>query len=145
MLIGNLGSDPEMVHFENGGSLAKFSIATSESYKNRNGDQVTHTEWHNIVVSRKGLADVVERYLKKGDKVFVEGKIRTRTYESNGQKKYFTEVLVDNLTMLGSPKDQESNTPPTQATPQQNQTVHEPSSPASPDVNKGPEDDDLPF
>ncbi len=102
ILIGNLGADPEVKHFENGGSLARFPIATSESYTNRNGEQVTQTEWHNIVV-RGGLVDVVSKYLNKGDKVYVEGRIRTRSWQDQSTKetRYTTEIMTDNFMMLG--------------------------------------------
>ncbi len=102
ILIGNLGADPEVKHFENGGSLARFPIATSESYTNRNGEQVTQTEWHNIIV-RGGLVDVVSKYLHKGDKVYVEGRIRTRSWQDQSTKetRYTTEIMTDNFMMLG--------------------------------------------
>lgn len=106
MLIGNLGKDPELKVFEGGNSLARFPIATSESYTNRNGEKVTQTEWHTIVV-RRGLAEVADKYLKKGDKVFIEGKIKTRSWEDqSGERKYATEVQADNMTMLGGSREQ---------------------------------------
>lgn len=102
ILIGNLGTAPEVKHFENGGSLARFPIATSESYTNRNGEQVTQTEWHNIVV-RGGLVEVVSKYLNKGDKVYVEGRIRTRSWQDQktNETRYTTEIMTDNFMMLG--------------------------------------------
>lgn len=102
ILIGNLGADPEVKHFENGGSLARFPLATSESYTNRNGEQVTQTEWHNVVV-RGGLVDVVSKYVKKGEKVYVEGRIRTRSWQdpSSKEMRYTTEIMTDNFQMLG--------------------------------------------
>jgi len=102
ILIGNLGTEPEIKHFENGGSLARFPIATSESYTNRNGEQVTQTEWHNIVV-RGGLVDVVSKYLNKGDKVYIEGRIRTRSWQDQktNETRYTTEIMCDNFMMLG--------------------------------------------
>lgn len=102
ILIGNLGKDPEVRHFENGGSIARFSIATSESYtKKETNEKVTHTEWHTIV-TRGGLAaKVVEPFLKKGHSVFVEGKLRTRSWEDkNGETRYTTEVICDKLELL---------------------------------------------
>ena len=81
MLIGNLGKDPEIMHFDNGGSLVKFPIATSESYTNRDGQRVTNTEWHNIVINVKGLVDVAHKYLKKGHKVYLEGRIKTKKWQ----------------------------------------------------------------
>jgi len=104
ILIGNLGKDPETVRFEaTGGMLVKFPLATSENYTNRAGEKVSQTEWHNIVVGKKGLAEVCEKFLRKGVKVYLEGKIRTREYtDSNGQKRYITEIQADDMTMLTS-------------------------------------------
>lgn len=102
ILIGNLGKDPEVRHLENGAVVANFPIATSETYKDRNsGERVSQTEWHNIVVWR-GLAEVAEKYLKKGNSVYIEGKLKTRSWEDkDGNTRYTTEVVADNLTMLG--------------------------------------------
>lgn len=103
ILIGNLGRDPEVRLIDNDRKVAKFSIATTESWKDKTtGERVDKTEWHNIVLWR-GLADIAENYLKKGDKVYIEGKIRTRSYEKDGVTKYFTEIVGDNMIML-SPK-----------------------------------------
>ncbi|MEO1052022.1 MAG: single-stranded DNA-binding protein [Bacteroidota bacterium] len=103
ILVGRLGRDPEVRHLENGAAVANFSVATSETYKDRNsGERVEQTEWHNVVLWR-GLADVAEKYLKKGDMVYVEGKLRTRSWEKDGVTRYTTEVVGDNMTML-SPK-----------------------------------------
>ncbi len=104
ILIGNLGKDPEVRHLDNGASVANFSIATTESYKDRNtGQRVDQTEWHNIVLWR-GLAEVAEKYLKKGDSVYIEGKLRTRSWEKDGVTRYTTEVVGDQMTMLGGKK-----------------------------------------
>lgn len=102
-LIGNLGTDPEVKHFENGGSLARFPIATTESYVNKANERVELTEWHTIV-ARGGLVDVVSKYLKKGDKVYIEGRIRSRSWQDPASKetRYTTEIATDNLIMLGS-------------------------------------------
>jgi single-strand DNA-binding protein len=102
ILIGNLGKDPEVRHLESGATVANFSLATSETYRDRNsGDRVTHTEWHNIVLWR-GLAEIAEKYLKKGNQIYIEGKLRTRSWDDkDGNTKYTTEVLADNMTMLG--------------------------------------------
>ena len=106
ILIGNLGKDPEVKMFEGGGKLVRFSLATSESYNNRDGNRVDHTEWHNITVSRKGLVDVCENYLKKGHKIYAEGRLRTRSWQDQeGQTKYSTEIQLDNMTMLTSRED----------------------------------------
>jgi single-strand DNA-binding protein len=107
ILIGNLGKDPEVRHFENGGSIARFSIATSESYIKKDTDEkVTQTEWH-TVVTRGGLAaKVVEPYLKKGNSVYVEGKIKTRSWEDkNGETRYTTEIFCEKLELLGKKSD----------------------------------------
>lgn len=101
ILVGNLGRDPEVQTFDNGVKKASFSLATTEGYKNREGERTTHTEWHNIVLWR-GLAEVAERFLKKGSSVYIEGRIRRREYEDeNKQKKFIFEILGDNMTMLG--------------------------------------------
>lgn len=100
-LIGHVGSTPE-IHNVNDTQVAKFSLATSESYKDKNGEKQTTTEWHNLVIWR-GLAKVVEQYIKKGSQLYVEGKITYRSYEKDGVKKYYTEIVVSNLEMLGKP------------------------------------------
>lgn len=100
-LIGNLGQDPEIVNMENGGKLAKFSIATSETYKNAKGEKVEDTQWHNIVAWGK-TAEIVENFLTKGKQVAVEGKLIHRSYETKeGEKRYITEVKCNELLMLG--------------------------------------------
>lgn len=105
ILIGNVGKEPDVKALDSGKKVANFPLATSErGYTLANGTQVPErTEWHNIVVWG-GLAEVVERYVNKGDKLYLEGKIRTRNYDDKqGIKRYMTEVYVDNLEMLGSP------------------------------------------
>ena len=100
-LIGNLGQDPEIVTLENGNKLAKFSIATSDTYKNAMGEKVEDTQWHQIVAWGK-TADIVENYLSKGKQVVVEGKLTHRSYETkDGEKRYITEVRCNELLMLG--------------------------------------------
>lgn len=100
-LIGNLGNDPEIVTLESGRKLAKFSIATNDSYKNNKGERVTDTQWHNVVAWGK-TADIVEQYVAKGKEVAVEGKLTTRSWEDKeGQKRYITEVVCDELLLLG--------------------------------------------
>jgi len=140
ILIGNLGKDPEVRHLENGTAVANFSMATSESYKDRNsGERKTITEWHNIVLWR-GLAEVAEKYLKKGDQVYIEGKLKTRSWEDkDGSTRYTTEVVGDNMTMLGSrgssaDKDSES-VESTEATSVANEEA----------ISSDEESDDLPF
>jgi single-strand DNA-binding protein len=103
ILIGRLGKDPEVRNLDNGAVVANFSIATSESYKDRTtGEKKEITEWHNIVLWR-GLAEISQKYLRKGDMVYIEGKLRTRSWEKEGVTKYITEIVADNMTML-SPK-----------------------------------------
>ena len=107
ILVGNLGKDPEVKYLDNGVAVANFSLATTENYKNREGERVSQTEWHNIVLWR-GLAEVAEKYLKKGANVYVEGQLSTRKWkdESSGQDKYSTEIILQgynsSLTMLDS-------------------------------------------
>jgi single-strand DNA-binding protein len=100
-LIGNLGNDPEIVNLEGGSKLAKFSIATNETYKNAKGEKVTDTQWHNVVAWGK-TAEIVENYLNKGNEVAVEGKLTHRSYETKeGEKRYITEIKCNELLMLG--------------------------------------------
>lgn len=100
-LIGNLGNDPEMVILENGNKLAKFSVATNESYKNAEGEKMTDTQWHNVVAWGK-TAEIVENYLVKGKEVVIEGKLISRSYETKeGEKRYITEIKCNELLMLG--------------------------------------------
>ena len=100
-LIGNLGNDPEIVNLENGSKLAKFSIATNETYKNTKGEKVTDTQWHNIVAWGK-TAEIVENFLMKGKEVAIEGKLTNRSYETKeGEKRYITEIRCNELLMLG--------------------------------------------
>jgi len=107
-LIGNVGKDPETRYLESGVPVSTFSLATSESFKNKNGERVTSTEWHNIVLWR-GLAELAEKYVHKGDPLFIEGKIRTRTWEDKeGRRRYTTEIIANNMIML-SPRDKSDN------------------------------------
>ncbi|HLO38873.1 MAG TPA: single-stranded DNA-binding protein [Lacibacter sp.] len=100
-MIGNLGQNPEIKTLDGGKKLAKFSIATSEAYRNANGEKVTETQWHNLVAFGK-LAEIIEKYITKGSEVAVEGKLTYRTYnDKDGVKKYFTEIQVNELLMLG--------------------------------------------
>lgn len=134
ILIGNLGRDPEIRQLESGAKVATFSLATTESYKNKEGNKIEQTEWHNIVLWR-GLAEVAEKYLKKGNTIYVEGKIRTRSWDDKeGNKRYTTEIVGDNMTMIGGRKEQDGTSAPN--------TV---SAPEQPDMLPGGESDDLPF
>lgn len=101
-LIGNLGKEPEVKTLESGKKMARFSVATSESYRNAKGEKVTETQWHNLVAWGK-LAEIVEKYLVKGKEVAIEGKLINRSYnDKDGNKKYITEIQVNELKMLGA-------------------------------------------
>ena len=101
-LIGNLGNNPEIITLDSGKKLAKFSIATNENYKNAQGEKVTDTQWHNLVAWNK-TAEIVEKYLEKGKEIAIEGKLTSRSYEDkDGAKKYITEVVVNELLLLGN-------------------------------------------
>ena len=132
-LIGNLGNDPDII---NEGKIAKFSLATSESWKDKaSGERKTKTEWHNIVVYNEGLVGVVQQYVKKGSKVYVEGQLQTRKWEDkDGVTKYTTEIVLQNfngtLTMLGENNSSQESKP----------TSNTPSTDTSTEI-----DDDIPF
>lgn len=105
MLIGNLGKDPDMQFLEGNIGVAKFSLATTETYKDRTGKLISQTEWHTIVLWR-GLADLAQKYLHKGSLVYIEGRLKTRSWEDkDGNKKFATEVVGDNLIMLDKKTD----------------------------------------
>ncbi len=107
ILIGNLGDDPKVITFDDQNKLARFPLATSESYiKKETNEKVETTEWHNIVM-RNRQAEIAEQYLSKGDKLFVEGKLKYRKWEENGQDRYITEIIVDNFTFLTPKKSNE--------------------------------------
>jgi single-strand DNA-binding protein len=111
ILVGNLGKDPEIRHLEGGVAVANFTLATSEYYKDKSGNRIEQTEWHSVVVWR-GLADVAEKYLKKGMTVYVEGKIRSRSWDDKeGVKHYKTEIVGDALTILSKKENNQSNSP----------------------------------
>jgi len=111
ILIGNLGKDPEVRYLDNGVAVANLSLATTENYKNKEGERVSQTEWHDVVLWR-GLAEVAEKYLKKGASVYIEGKIRTSKWvDKEENTRYKTEVMADKLTMLGRPSNNDSQTP----------------------------------
>ena len=104
ILVGHVGKDPEVRYLEGGVAVARFPLATSESYKNKNGEKVEQTEWHNVTVWRQ-LAEIVDKYVKKGQLLYIEGKIRTRTVGEEGNKKYFTDIIADQMTMLGGKRE----------------------------------------
>lgn len=101
MLIGHLGKDPELKYTEKGTAYCNFSIATDESYKDENGNKVDRTEWHNIITWRK-LAEICQQYLKKGSKIYCEGKLQTDSYEKDGVKRYSTKIVMTDMAMLDS-------------------------------------------
>ena len=110
ILIGNLGKDPEVKYLESGVAVANITLATTENYKNKEGEKVSQTVWHDIVLWR-GLAEIAEKYLKKGSSVYIEGKIRNRKWEDKeGVTRYKNEILADNMTMLGSRPSNEKST-----------------------------------
>ena len=112
ILVGNLGKDPEIRHLDNGVAVANFSLATTESYTNKQGERVNQTEWHNVVLWR-GLADIAEKYLKKGNSVYIEGKIVTRKWEDkDSNTRYSTDIVADKMTMLGSKQESTSTAQP---------------------------------
>ena len=135
ILVGNVGADPEVKYISEGVQVARIRLATSEHYNNKQGERITNTEWHTLIVWR-GLAKVVEEHVKKGMPLYIEGKITYRSYEQNGETKYFTEIVVSELKMLGKK-------------PQQNETQTNPQSPGenqTPPIIGNPEEgDDLPF
>jgi single-strand DNA-binding protein len=147
VLIGNLGKDPEVQTFETY-KKATFSLATTEYSRDKEGNEVQHTEWHNIVMWR-GLAEIAEQYLRKGNQVYIEGKIRTRSYDTkDAQKKYITEIQADNLVLLGGRKEgSESNSQPQSFN--SNGSNGHPAQPVVPPITEPSEQqndhDDLPF
>lgn len=147
LLIGNLGRDPETTVYEGNVKRVTFTLATSENYKDKNGNKVTQTEWHNIICWR-GLADIASQYLKKGMQVYIEGKIRTRSWEDNGVKKYATDIIADTFQMLGARHNDEGGVPDFQNKPMQQEQHSVPSTPAqattpTPAIESA--EDDLPF
>ena len=118
VLIGNLGKEPDLQHLEGNIAVAKFPLATTETYKDKNGTLVSQTEWHTIVLWR-GLAELAQKYLHKGSLVFIEGRIRTRTWEDKDKNRRFsTEIVGDNLVMLDKRKEQSDMPAGETATPE---------------------------
>lgn len=151
ILIGNLGQDPEVRRLENGVAVAKFSVATTERYKDRNGEMQSQTEWHSVVVWRQ-LAELAEKYLKKGKQVFVEGKLTHRKWQDkDGNNRYTTEVVADSFRMLGARdgggSSYSSNFPGVQDAPAAPQKTAEPAATAPATTTPAAEgaEDDLPF
>lgn len=115
-LIGRVGKDPEIKKFENGGQVAQFTLATTAKWKTKTGEQKERTEWHNIIITSK-LTEVVERFVKKGDLLFITGEIRYREYQKGEEKRYITEIFCDVMQMLGS-KDNKPTGQPSDRTAQ---------------------------
>ncbi len=144
-LIGNVGKDPEVRHLETPEhpKVAQFTLATAERYKARDGSQQEQTEWHNVVAWR-GLAELAEKYVRRGSQLYVEGRIRTRSWESGGQKAYRTEIVADNIQLLGSRPDGGS-APSRGAEAQGRQWITPPGQAAQVQAEAYSETDDLPF
>ena len=130
ILLGNVGAEPEVRALDGGKKVARIRVATTERYTDQQGNKQEQTEWHNVTLWG-GLADVADKYLHKGSQVYIEGKIRTREYEHNGEKRYATEIMANDMKLLGRPKD--ANEAPQAVAPA-------PQAPATP-----PYSDNLPF
>jgi single-strand DNA-binding protein len=148
IIIGNLGGDPEIRHLSTGAAVANINVATTETYKDKQtGERREQTEWHRVVLWR-GLADIAEKYLRKGSKVYIEGKLRTRSWEDQGgQKRYTTEIHADNMTMLDRASSGEQGSGAQYSAPA---ASNSPTAQASPVVSAtqgatADEMDDLPF
>ena len=135
ILIGNVGQTPNVKYLDGGVAVARFSIATTERYKAKNGEPVEQTEWHNIVAWRQ-LAEIIEKYVTKGTRVYVEGRLRNTTWEKDGVKHYSNEVQIDNFHIL-SPKAQDANGAPS--------PVNTTTTTSVPSASPAENDDDLPF
>jgi len=143
ILIGRLGKDPEVRHLESGAVVANFPMATSETYKDKSGNRQEITEWHNIVLWR-GLAEVAEKYLTKGKLIYLEGKLKTRKWQDKDENtRYTTEVVADQMTMLGGKGDNDQSDEPTKTS----DSYESPKEKKQPniDLETSDEDDDLPF
>ncbi len=116
ILVGYVGKDPEVRYLDGGVAVARFSFATTESYKNKEGKKIDQTEWHNIVLWRT-VAEIAEKFVRKGSHLYLEGKIRSRSYGDENNKKYITEIIADTMQMLGGPRvdDAGSKSPDTSA------------------------------
>ncbi len=149
ILVGNLGRDPEIRHLEGGAVVANFTLATTEFYKDKTGNRIEQTEWHNVVLWR-GLAEIAEKYLRKGMSIYLEGKIRTSSWEDkDGTKKYKTEIVGETMTMLGGKRDDNQSPQQQQQTQAPSFTQNSQSAPATyPESTGSPissEPEDLPF
>jgi single-strand DNA-binding protein len=148
ILVGNVGKDPETRHLEGGNTVSKFSLATSEIYKNKDGEKITNTEWHNIVLWR-GLAEIAEKYVKKGSQLYIEGRIRTRSYtDQDNITRYITEIIGDSMQMLGKKSDGTSADPSAKPPTATSESPQHSGNPAEmpEDLSKSQSEvDDLPF
>ena len=141
ILIGNIGSDPEVKTTPSGVQVANFSLATTESWTDKAGERQERAEWHRLVLWRK-LAEIAGQYLKKGAKIYIEGKLQTRSWEDqSGQKRYTTEVVVDQMEML----DGKGQTKNLDETPYTRSSDYDGVEPAADPAGSGSDDDDLPF
>ena len=137
ILVGRLGKDPDIRTFETGVKKASFTLATSEIFKDKEGNRTEVTEWHNIVCWRN-LAEIAEKYLSKGKQIYLEGKLRTRSWEDNGIKRYITEIEANTFTMLGTKSDNDS--------PVVEKVENRGNNLTPPDIGTPPDDtNDLPF
>jgi len=142
ILIGFVGNDPEVRYVDNKTPVANFRLATSENYTNKAGEKVSQTEWHNIVLWR-GLAGIAEKYVKKGTQLYIEGRIRTRSWDDrDGNKRYTTEIVADNMQLMGRRGDSGAIPTPSQNSAPDSQPVSKPSDDF---VSEGDATDDLPF
>lgn len=156
ILVGNLGRDPEVRYMPNGEAVANFSIATTDSWKDKSGVKQEKTEWHNIVMYRR-LAEIAGEYLKKGRPVYVEGRLQTRKWEKDGVTRYTTEIVADQMQMLGSGRDGGSTSYDgdmgqmsgpddyNQAPPRANSPAQAPAGKSAGGGNFDDFDDDIPF
>jgi single-strand DNA-binding protein len=142
ILVGYVGNDPEVKYLDSGTPVANFRLATSENYTNKTGEKVTQTEWHNIVLWR-GLASIAEKYVKKGTQLFIEGRIRTRSWDDrDGNKRYTTEIIADSMQLLGKKGDTIIESTPAQG----NITDNAPEVKSNSDfASENDTTDDLPF
>lgn len=137
ILVGNVGADPEVKYLDGGIAVANIRLATTENYRDKSGERISQTEWHNVIFWR-GLAETVEKYVKKGMKLYIEGRIRTRSWDDqNGVKRYTTEIFADNMQMLSSKQDQTTPIIAQTHTPSKMATTSE--------IGMNDDVDDLPF
>ncbi len=154
ILVGNVGKDPETRHLESGTTVTRFPFATSEVYRNKEGEKITNTDWHNIVLWRN-LAEIADKYVRKGSQLYIEGRIKTRSYtDKDGITKYVTEIVGDNLQLLGrrgddndSGQDSRENQDSQNNSADNSQKEKSMNDPSDDVFNNQPEDesDDLPF